>query len=365
VSDWSEELAHINQQADRLDFGDARTALREQAVRLADHHQDLDAAFTTRIELVSDATFSGQSEKALVAFAWCEGQCKRDPVRFAEERLGWSSKHVVENVLDFVQIPRAQIDRVMADFEARWQRLGYSMRTVHMFRLSFAEHYGTDTKAHAAAWLAARRDSMSHCRACEVDILVGHCAETEQHERAFEVAAPILERRLSCAEVPHRTYAKLLPSALALGRLDEAAALHRKGYRLLRTGNLQQHVADHMLYCSRIGRAARALDMFEEHLPRMLERRDVGIRMRFLLAADVVLRLLKPTRKSTLRVRLPAEVTITAVDSQVERDALHGWVKQQATDLVARFDARNGTDRFARLAASYAALEPIATPTVD
>lgn len=357
MSDWHDELESINQQAEALDYGDARTALREQAVRLADHHQDLDAAFATRIDFIDDATFSGHSEKALVAFAWCEGQCKRDPARFDESRIGWSSKHVIENVLDHVQIPRAQIDRVLADFEARWQRLGYSMRVVHMIRLSFAEHYGTETKPHAEAWLAAKRDAMSHCRACEVDILIGHCADTEQHERAFEVAAPILERRMSCAEVPHRTYAKLLPSALALGRLDDAATLHRKGYRLLRTGNLQQHIAEHMLYCARIGRAARALDIFEEHLPRVLARRDAGTRVRFLLAAGAVLRLLPPSRKTTLKLRLPAEVPVACVDGQVERAALHAWVQQEADALVTRFDARNGTDRFARMAASHAALD--------
>jgi hypothetical protein len=298
-----------------------------------------------------------------VAFAWCEGQCRRDPVRFVEERIAWSNKHVVENALDHVQIPRAQIDRVQADFEARWQRLGYSMRAVHMVRLSFAEHYGTETKAHVEAWLAAPRDAMSHCRACEVDILIGHCAQTAQYERAFEVAAPILERRLSCAEVPHRTYSKLLPSALALERLEDAATLHRKGYRLLRTGNLEQHVPEHMLYCSRIGRGARALDIFEQHLPRILERRDAGTRANFLLAADVALRLLPAARKSTLRLRLPAVVPVAAIDGQVERAALHAWVKREAAALVARFDERNGTDRFARLAASHASLQPIGAAT--
>ena len=66
-----------------------------------------------------------------------------------------------------------------------------------------------------------------------MDIGVGYLTTLGREGEALAAAAPILEGRHKCAQVPHRTYARVLLPLLRLGRPAEAMSCHRKGYRLI------------------------------------------------------------------------------------------------------------------------------------
>ena len=62
---FEQQYYELINQAARLPRSDAQVALVEEAVRLADLHQDAKKSFAARIQLVDAANHSGYPEKAL------------------------------------------------------------------------------------------------------------------------------------------------------------------------------------------------------------------------------------------------------------------------------------------------------------
>src|SRR4028119_2137094 len=114
-----------------FEHGDQQIALTEEAVRLADIHGDLDLQIEAKMALVEAATFGGAPEKALVAFSWCLGQYDKNPDLISEYDLLWKYKWIVGHADAFPQISKIQIDGLLSDMTARYQRAGVSLRPIH------------------------------------------------------------------------------------------------------------------------------------------------------------------------------------------------------------------------------------------
>ena len=344
--DPRERVWALLDQADALDkFTGAGVPLVEEAVRLADTAGDLHLAFEARSQLVDHACWSGHPEKMLVAFAWCLAQLDRHPDQFDVYTTLWTYKWVVLSAPAFPEIGLTQLHEMVADIEARYRREGASLRPIHYLRSWVAEATGDDATARReiVAFEHAPRDQYSDCVACEADQRVDFHAWRGDDEKALAAAEPILSGRLRCAEVPHRTYAKLLIPLLRLGRVADAADLHRRGYRLLEPNQkLLRRIADHVAFLALTGNVERALRIVEKHLPRALEDADRFERMFFMLDAKLLFERLARDGHTEVRVHLPGGVSLRRDDGRYAPTALAAWCDASAREIAAALDRRNG-----------------------
>lgn len=341
-----EKIYQLLDQAESADkLGGAGIPYLEEAVRLADALGNLPLAFEARSELVDHACWSGHPEKMMVAFAWCLAQLDRHPDRFDVYTTLWTYKWVVLSAPAFPEIGLGQLHEMCADIEARYRREGASLRPIHYLRSWVAEATGDDAAARRefVAHEHAPRDHYSDCVACEADQRVDFHAWRGDDEKAVAAAEPILSGRLRCAEVPHRTYAKLLVPLLRLGRVADAADLHRRGYHLLEPNQkLLRRIADHVAFLALTGNVERALRIVEKHLPRALEDADRFERLFFMLDAKLLFERLAHDGHSEVRVRLPAGVALRHPEGRYAPAALAAWCDATAREIAAAFDRRNG-----------------------
>ena len=347
-----ERLEELMIQAEELDNTPAKVAILEEAVREADALGDIDQAFYVRQELVRAATFSGYKEKAMVAFTWCLGQFDKDPDRFGDFDLLWQYKWVLGSITDFPQISREQIVRMQDDFESRLQTQGYGLRASHYLRFDNFKDMGDMEVAddYFKKWRAAPNDMMADCRACEQNRMVDMHIAMRRDEQALKQAEPILQGRLSCAEIPHATYSKVLLPLMRLGRFEEARECYQKGYRMIsRNQEFLLEAAEHLLFLVRDGELAKGARLLEKHLGWALASTALYRRLHFYLAAEALL--LKLARKGRPRkLRLPRELPCHRDDDTYQPAELAAWFTMQANELLERFDRRNGNDSKTRWA---------------
>lgn len=345
MSAADDRLNELLSQSYELEEGPSRVSLLEAAVNEADSLADVERGYETRMELIHSATFSGYHEKALVAFAWCLSQADEDPQRFDEESLLWQYKWVLDSIPAFPQVTREQIARMQQDFERRLLRLGYSPRPAYYLRWSNAMRMGRweELSGDVEQWRSAPRDDLADCLACECNKCVELCVRRGQDEAALHEAAPILDGRQSCAEIPHVTLAILLRPLLRLKRLDQAARLHRQGYRLIATNReFAGRIAEHLLFLVRARKLEKAARLFERHLPWALETANLDNRFLFYSAAELFLESAEAGKRWPNACRhLPDE--LAGLDSA----GLADWFRSQAADLAAQFDRRNGNAYYA------------------
>jgi hypothetical protein len=351
MSDIPAKVGELSEQADQLPDGPSKVALLDEAVRLADSHNDVELAYDTRKALMRAATFGGSPEKAMVAFTWCIAQCDRDPETFDPADLLWEYKWVVSSMRYFPQISRAQIEGALDDMTRRYQQVGMGLRPIHKLRCRFAIHRGDRDEAlrHQRLWRTAPAGWGNDCPACEQDDQVDYLMFMGKDERALDQAKPLVTGRMSCAEVPHITYANLLLPLLRLGQVEKAAEYYRRGYPMVLGG--RDFVAEHgmhLTFLALTGNLDAGVTLLERHLPWALETMALARRFEFGQGARLLLSRLAEAGKDSLRLRLPKTFPIHRDDGQYAVTDLAKWFEDDCRQLAEQFDRRNETDWFAR-----------------
>jgi len=344
MADHRSEIIELIEKSYSLRDGSAaKIQLLQQAIQMSDAHQDIALQYQSRLSMLETATFSGFEEQAIAAFGFCLACSDADPQHYPIQSLLWKFKYILESVADFPQIGAAQIQDMFEQMSTRYRDNGYSQRPVHVIKARALSRMGhlQEAAQHAGEYKQYPRDRYADCSTCELDLEVEACIWSEDHAKALELARPIIAGGRSCAEVPHMTFANLLFPTLILERLEEAAALHEKGYRrIARNRCFLGHIAKHMFYLMQIGNMEKAVELFEKHLPWALETREILKRLEFYIAALTLLEKLPQPNTKTLR--MPKSFPIKKSSTGWRNGDLTGWFLQQAQQLASQFDRRNG-----------------------
>lgn len=348
-----------------LEPGPTKIALLEEAVRLADAHADEQLGFELRENLIEAATFGGAPEVALVAFAWSLAAYDRDPeADYNLYGLLWKYKWVLDAAADYPSIGRAQIRDMLADMERRYTAAGFGLHPVHQTAREVYRYMGDIPAAKAAHALVKKspRDALSNCPACEEQNQLKYYLTLGKPATAIKKAEPLVDGRMSCAQVPHVTYSYLLLPVLFAGDPATAVEYHRRGVRML--GTNPKHVANaafHLIFLAVTDNLPAAARYLEKHLGNGLATTCPAWRFDFASAAAFALdRLIARPRQ--LRVRVPAGAALPAGLDPTDLTALRDYFRGEAREVAAAFNARNGNDAFTRRLADVDALHERVTP---
>ncbi|MER7731112.1 tetratricopeptide repeat protein [Streptomyces erythrochromogenes] len=340
--------------------GAARNAHAEALAGAAEAGGDR-ALFREALDnLINAYLYSSESPKILVPFARLLQEYDKDPAAFSEweaHSLFWQFKWVATAIADSPGIPLASATGWLDEMERRYRLAGYSERPVRDAELWLAHATGDDERAERAfrSWLAAERDDMSDCQACELggqghySVLQGDDAE------ALELWRPVLTGELVCAEEPHRILAGSLLPLLRLGRTDEARSNHLRGYRMAR-GNesLLPSVGKHIEFCALTGNTSRGLEILAEHASHVAPLANLDDRLAFHGGILVLLHHLREQGHGDL----PA-VSYDGTPRTVSE--LYEVLYASCLDIAGQFDARNGTTRVSDRFLARVVQQPLAS----
>ena len=357
------ELWSLLSQAEDMPWGAAQIALVEQVVRHVDAAGDPQLAFVARLIATNAYVYGGEPAKAFAPFSWCVSDFDNNPQPYHQRSahsLLWLFKAMVNALTKFPEVPLARTYAVLDDMERRYRESGNGLQSVYKYRYVVADHIGLRDEADAwfERWQAAPRDSLSDCVGCDPTDFAEYFSARGRYAEAVALAEPVLAGRLDCTEQPQAILRELMVPYLMTGRADDAAAAHRRSYRLQR-GNLADlaDIADHITFCCRTGNEHRGLEILQRHLDWLDTAPSPSAAMEFAAAGGLLLRRLTELGHGDAVLRRRDRPDTTAAELAVELAA-------QATELAGRFDARNGTGEQGRRIAERLAAAPFDVPVV-
>ncbi|PPS71416.1 MULTISPECIES: hypothetical protein [Streptomyces] len=303
--------------------------------------------------------YSSEKGKMFVPFARLLRMWDERPEDFDEyetHSLHWVFKWVSAGMLDQPHIPLASIEQWLGEMEHRYRLAGHSERAVRSAEHSVAAHIGDVARAERAyaAWLAADRDAMADCHACELHGQGWWQAEQGRDAEALRLWRPVLEGEFTCAHEPHTAFASSLVPLLRLGRPDEARANHLRGFRLVRAmESMRGAYAEHVEFCALTGNEARGLELLAERPAYFTDDGHPQSRLDFLSVVALLMDRLTGLGLGERQVPGPAGREWTARE-------LAAHARGEALALAARFDERNGTAYVSERARARMARQPLA-----
>ncbi|MDX3455988.1 tetratricopeptide repeat protein [Streptomyces sp. ME02-8801-2C] len=322
--------------------GPARNARAEQLLAEAEKLNIPLAVIEALGHQLKAYNYSSEKDRMFVPFARLLRMWDERPEDFDEyeaHTLHWVFKWMTTGMLDQPHIPLASIEKWLGEMEHRYRLAGHSERAVRSAEFSVAAHVGDLARAERAyaAWLAADRDSMADCHACELHSQGWWQAERGADAEALDLWRPVLEGEFTCAHEPHTVLASSLAPLLRLDRLDEARAHHLRGFRLVRPmESMRGAYADHVEFCALTGNEARGLELLAERPAYFTDSGQPRSRMDYLAAVTLLMDRLTGLGMGEQSVPGPAGRAWTARELAVH-------AREEALSLSARFDVRNGT----------------------
>ncbi|MGW2569913.1 tetratricopeptide repeat protein [Streptomyces sp. NPDC001537] len=302
--------------------------------------------------------YSSEKDKMFVPFARLLRMWDERPEDFDEyeaHSLHWVFKWVSAGMLDQPHVPLASIEKWLGEMEHRYRLAGHSERAVRSAEFSVAAHIGDIARAERAyaAWLAADRDSMADCPACELHGQGWWQAEQGREAQALLLWRPVLEGEFTCAHEPHTVLASSLVPLLRLGRTDEARANHLRGFRMVRSmESMRGAYADHVEFCALTGNEARGLELLAERPAYFTDTGQPRSLLDFLSVVTLLMERLGEAGLADREVPGPAGRRWTASE-------LATHARAEALALAARFDERNGNAYVSERARARMAQRPL------
>ncbi|MFJ8110883.1 tetratricopeptide repeat protein [Streptomyces sp. NPDC096132] len=302
--------------------------------------------------------YSSEKDKMFVPFARLLRLWDERPGDFDEyetHSLHWVFKWMSAGMLDQPHVPLASVEKWLGEMEHRYRLAGHSERAVRSSEFSVAAHVGDVPRAERAfaAWLAADRDAMADCHACELHGQGWWQAERDRDEEALRLWAPVLEGEYTCAHEPHTVLASSLVPLLRLGRVEEARAHHLRGFRLVRPmESMRGAYADHVEFCALTGNEARGLELLAERPAYFTDDGHPRSKLEFLSVVVLLMERLSGLGLGGQRVPGPAGREWTAAE-------LAAHARGEVLALAARFDERNGTGHVSERARARMGRRPL------
>ncbi|GAB3230635.1 hypothetical protein GCM10027447_25250 [Glycomyces halotolerans] len=358
-----DEIWRLLNEARFEEASEAKVAALERAVEAADAVGEPELVNYALNGLVDAYEFSRDSTRILVPFARLLRNFDSRPEHFdayLTRSLYWTFKWIVDQMIERPDVPLESIEHWLSEMRRRYAEAGYSMHAVHAYEMELAFRIGDYDRVAAAieALGEAEEDEMSDCTACQYTSLatiVFH-AEEDSAEVTMELLEPVLAGEYACAHEPHYALALSLLPLVELARPAEARANHLRGYMMCRgKEDMVRMIALHVQFCALTGNEARAVEILAEHA-RFFEL-DLAVRERQSLLEVTVLacRRLTALGFADTEIRGPGDRQWTAAD-------LHDWAETQRRDIVAEFDARNGSDHHSKRSRAVAEAIPYREP---
>ncbi|WDF41551.1 tetratricopeptide repeat protein [Streptomyces sp. T12] len=338
--------------------GPARNARAEQLLAEAEKLNIPLAVIEALGHQLKVYNYSSEKDKMFVPFARLLRLWDERPEDFDEyetHTLHWVFKWMSSGMLDQPHIPLASIEKWLGEMEHRYRLAGHSERAVRSAEFSVAAHVGDVARAERAygAWLAADRDSMADCHACELHGQGWWQAERGRDAEGLQLWGPVLEGEFTCAHEPHTVLASSLTPLLRLGRVDEARANHLRGFRLVRAmESMRGAYADHVEFCALTGNEARGLELLAERPAYFTDDGHPRSKLEFMSVVALLMDRLTGLGLGEQQVPGPAGRTWTARELAVHARA-------DALALAARFDQRNGTGHISERARARMEQRPL------
>ncbi len=208
------------------DHGTPRMEILMDAIREADAASDHYWRIYFRYEYIRESIFHEDNFKSIIMFPTLLQVFDEHPELQDDtyDDVMQAFKWVLENMADYHQISCEEIERYYDEYENRCKQFGFSMRVYYMKKSKYYLPINQKkAKELYQKFRTCKRDANSDCEACEINNDMTFALEFGEEEEALRIAAPILDGRKRCGEIPHVTCGVLTKYYLYHDNLTEAA----------------------------------------------------------------------------------------------------------------------------------------------
>lgn len=333
-----------------LKDGAPQMAAIQKAIELADSEKDYECALRFRYDYIKQSVFDDDSFKAIIMFpqylSIYDGHEELHKSNFKD--VMWAYKWILNSVTDFYQVSHDDIMNYFEDFKKRIIENGRSLRIYYYLFSEYIEDIDiNEYKKIAHKYLNYKRDSLSDCKACELNSEVYYEVYYGSFKKALKKAIPILNGTEECGYVPASTYNSFLDYYNKHNDIESGKKYEQLLAKEIKTDISFLTEMSSILEYWAIADCNKGIKKFEKYVKLDLKSKNVRDKFNFELGAYKLFKNLKEhTDKDEIKLLLDERFPIYKEDGIYKLDEVISYYKSNILYIADRFDKRNGNNYF-------------------
>lgn len=333
---------------EQLDYGEERFKYLKKEIAEADAAHNYAAGFDLRYKYIQESVMHGDEFKGLIMFPEYMAYHDEHPDECDSHDLMWAFKWIIEDALDFYQIPLEKCEEYYEEFRRRCEEYGISLRTYYMKKMSMYVYTDTEKlRACQKQFRRLERDHLSDCHACEMNMDIRMELRYGSEKRAMEMVSDMLRRGVSCAEVPEVTFGECIRHFTRNGNIAEAEYYADMMMPMIKgkESNFLMEIS-YVLMLKALTSPNEAYDLFRRSISVFLDSKNPDMRFYFANAAAKFFDSLIDGEHTKLVIKLPHSFPLYNEENEYEFVKMRDYFAEIAKDIADKFDERNGSSYY-------------------
>lgn len=326
-----------------LPLGEERLRYLKKCIFAADRAKNYKNALALRFQYIQESVFNDDNFKAQIMFPEYMALFNSHPDEHDPLSFMTAFKWIIEDLADFYQISAEKAEEYFEKFKEYCIKFGYSMRTYYLKKITYYSIADFE-KIHDLIKLfrQSERDDLSDCNACEMNVDIQTELEFGSEEKAVKMLTNMIQRNISCAEVPQTTYGKCVQRFTKIGDLEEAEHYADLLMPMIKNNNNFLMEISHILLLKSYTSPNEAYSIFCKYLEVFLKTKNPKMKFHFANAAAKFFENINKTENEEITMKLPRTFELYNEDNFYDANEMSEYFRDIASDIARKFDDRNG-----------------------
>ncbi len=322
-----------------LTEGDERLRYLKKCIAVADHRRDISEALDLRYKYIEESVFDGDSFSALVMFPeymtiFSENSESHNPLSFMT-----AFKWILEETISYYQVTPEKSEQYFQKYSEYLKRFGYSQRTYHMLRIKYYMiHDHSKIREQLKLCRECATDDLSDCSACELDTEIQAELLTGSEEKAVRMISSMINRNISCSEVPQKTYGCCVDHFTRIGDLDEADYYADLLIPMMNVNPNFLAEAGSILLLKSYTHPNSAYSLFCKYLEIFIRSKNPRMKFAFANGAARFFENVNRDENELISMKLPRTFELFNEENQYDPDIMFDYFRGIASEIAEKFD---------------------------
>ena len=331
-----------------LPHGEERLDYLKKCIAEADKEKDAKNMLELRHEYIQESTFHDDCFKAIIMFPEFMKLFDENPGIIEPYHFMFPFKWILEDSVEYYQVTLEQLDRYFERFKEYIEKFGYTLRTYYL--KMYQTYINIDRQKAFDAFRRYEdyeRTDMSDCKACEMNAKISHEIEFGSEKKAVAMLNSMLDKNISCSEVPQVTYGKFIEIFSKRGIYDEAEHYSNLLMPMIKGDevNYMRDVSSVLILKSKTD-MNYAIDLFSGCAGDYSRLKNPFLKFSFANAAYRMFKTIEKEDVKEIFLHLPSDFEKHNAEGRYDTSEMKKYFYDTAKDLAEKFDTRSGNDHF-------------------
>ena len=317
----------------------------QKAVVLKNRELEFDA----RYAYIYQMSQLNYKEEALTMFPWLLKEIDTEEKSWSDiHNVIWMYKWIIINLPDFAHISTETIEDLLNDIDRRIRDRGASGRMGDYLKMTTYGYMGHEEKflAYKKKYLSAsnKNEEFDDCAACQANNLIYVLILYKEYEKANEYFEPLLNKKVSCAEVPKSSYQTLALINKFLGKDEDAKKLEQLAKRNISFDKKPYltKAGDLIMYYALEKDFIKGRTVLEKQIHFCNRRQPEYYLFKFYAGCLLLFSAMKKAGKSQMTINVKETIFTLDEENVLELDSAIKTLDIKTDKLAKQLDTRNG-----------------------